>query len=275
MQRFRRRASPRSRRCARWASCGIATSPPPRARRRAWAGRSRASLRAHGVDFSFTPVLDLDYGASAVIGDRAFHRNPNAVAHLGCALLAAACAPAAWPPSASTFPGTASSPPTRTSTCRSTSAACARAAGGRPRAVRRADQAGLEAIMPAHVVYPAIDPHPGRLLAVLAAGRPAPAARLRRHGLLGRPRHGRRAGRGRHGRARRGRLRGRLRHGAGVQRRAAAATLLERWRPPPSPDLARRAAAMAGRASARVAAECRRSFATRGYAGESTADPTP
>ena len=43
-------------------------------------------LRAHGIDLSFTPVLDLDYGASAVIGDRAFHRNPNAVAHLASAL---------------------------------------------------------------------------------------------------------------------------------------------------------------------------------------------
>ncbi len=45
-----------------------------------------SELRAHGIDFSFTPVLDLDYGTSAVIGDRAFHRNPNAVAHLGAAL---------------------------------------------------------------------------------------------------------------------------------------------------------------------------------------------
>jgi beta-N-acetylhexosaminidase len=43
-------------------------------------------LREHGVDFSFTPVLDLDHGESAVIGDRAFHGNPNAVAHLASAL---------------------------------------------------------------------------------------------------------------------------------------------------------------------------------------------
>src|SRR4029077_2246679 len=39
-------------------------------------------LREHGIDFRFTPVVDLDFGASAVIGDRAFHGNPNAVAHL-------------------------------------------------------------------------------------------------------------------------------------------------------------------------------------------------
>jgi beta-N-acetylhexosaminidase len=34
-----------------------------------------SELRACGVDFSFTPVLDLDHGGSSVIGDRAFHRD--------------------------------------------------------------------------------------------------------------------------------------------------------------------------------------------------------
>ena len=43
-------------------------------------------LRACGVDYSFTPVLDLDYGPSRVIGDRAFHRQPNAVVALAGAL---------------------------------------------------------------------------------------------------------------------------------------------------------------------------------------------
>ena len=42
------------------------------------AGRSMgwlmaAELRAHGVDLSFAPCVDLDYGVSEVIGDRAFH----------------------------------------------------------------------------------------------------------------------------------------------------------------------------------------------------------
>lgn len=41
-----------------------------------------AELRAIGVDFSFAPVLDLDYGNSKVIGTRAFHRLPQAVSEL-------------------------------------------------------------------------------------------------------------------------------------------------------------------------------------------------
>lgn len=45
-----------------------------------------SELRARGVDYSFTPVLDLDYGPSRVIGDRAFHRQPAAVIALAKAL---------------------------------------------------------------------------------------------------------------------------------------------------------------------------------------------
>jgi beta-N-acetylhexosaminidase len=46
-----------------------------------------AELRAHGVDFSFTPVLDIDFGNSGVIGDRAFHRRTEAIADLSHALM--------------------------------------------------------------------------------------------------------------------------------------------------------------------------------------------
>lgn len=46
-----------------------------------------AELRACGVDFSFTPVLDVDYGCSRVIGDRAFHSEPQAIAELAHSLL--------------------------------------------------------------------------------------------------------------------------------------------------------------------------------------------
>jgi len=46
-----------------------------------------AELRACGVDLSFTPVLDLDYGGSSVIGDRAFARDPRVVALLAKSLM--------------------------------------------------------------------------------------------------------------------------------------------------------------------------------------------
>ncbi len=52
------------------------------------AGHVLASeLRACGVDFTFAPVLDLDYGESSVIGDRSFHRDPRVVAMLAQALV--------------------------------------------------------------------------------------------------------------------------------------------------------------------------------------------
>ena len=46
-----------------------------------------AELVNHGVDFTFAPVLDVDWGESGVIGDRAFHKNPDAIAALGQALI--------------------------------------------------------------------------------------------------------------------------------------------------------------------------------------------
>jgi beta-N-acetylhexosaminidase len=46
-----------------------------------------AELRACGVDLSFTPVLDLDYGASGVIGDRAFARDPRVASLLAKSLM--------------------------------------------------------------------------------------------------------------------------------------------------------------------------------------------
>ncbi len=38
-----------------------------------------SELRAVGVDLSYTPVLDLDHGASSIIGDRALHADPRVV----------------------------------------------------------------------------------------------------------------------------------------------------------------------------------------------------
>lgn len=46
-----------------------------------------SELRTCGVDFSFTPVLDLDHGESGVIGDRAFARDPRMVTLLARSLM--------------------------------------------------------------------------------------------------------------------------------------------------------------------------------------------
>ena len=118
-----------------------------------------SELRAHGVDFSFAPVLDLDYGTSAVIGDRAFHRNPNAVAHLAAAfhdgLRAAGMAAVG-----KHFPGhgfVAEDSHTEVPV------------DLRPLAEIVADDLvpfgalvghGLEAVMPAHVIFPEVDAEP-------------------------------------------------------------------------------------------------------------------
>jgi beta-N-acetylhexosaminidase len=51
-----------------------------------WGRLIAAELHACDVDFSFTPVLDLDAGTSAVIGHRAFHRDAHAVGAVAGAL---------------------------------------------------------------------------------------------------------------------------------------------------------------------------------------------
>jgi len=41
-----------------------------------------AEVRAMGIDFSFAPVLDINYGVSEVIGDRAFNQDPQIISYL-------------------------------------------------------------------------------------------------------------------------------------------------------------------------------------------------
>jgi beta-N-acetylhexosaminidase len=80
---------------------GFTRIPPMRmlgARWEADAGEARAlaesigyviavELRSHGVDFSFAPVLDVDFGSSSVIGDRAFSEEPTVIAALAGAFV--------------------------------------------------------------------------------------------------------------------------------------------------------------------------------------------
>jgi beta-N-acetylhexosaminidase len=72
------------------------------ARRMGWL--MAAELRAHGVDLSFAPCVDLDYGVSEVIGDRAFHVRPDAVAQLAVAYMHG-MRDAGMPATAKHFPG--------------------------------------------------------------------------------------------------------------------------------------------------------------------------
>jgi beta-N-acetylhexosaminidase len=120
-----------------------------------------AELRAVGVDFSFAPCVDLDYGVSEIIGDRAFHSDPDAVAALAVATLSG-MREAGMPSIAKHFPGHG--------------AVVADSHVALP--VDRREFADLEAdlrpyrplidnnvagIMAAHVVFPAVDALPASL----------------------------------------------------------------------------------------------------------------
>jgi beta-N-acetylhexosaminidase len=65
------------------------TTHPPSARARAFeiGFTIGHELGEVGIDFSFAPVLDLDYGESTVIGHRAFHRDPLAASALATAVM--------------------------------------------------------------------------------------------------------------------------------------------------------------------------------------------
>jgi beta-N-acetylhexosaminidase len=118
-----------------------------------------AELSAHGLDFSFTPVLDLDYGNSSIIGDRALHRNPNAVAHLASALCRG-LHDGGMAAVGKHFPGHGFI---------SADSHAEIPVDDRPlSALEKNDlvpfgalvRLGIEAIMPAHVVFPAVDARP-------------------------------------------------------------------------------------------------------------------
>lgn len=118
-----------------------------------------AELRAHGVDLSFTPVLDLDYGCSRAIGNRAFHRDPTVVAGLARALTDG-MAQAGMACVGKHFPGhgfvEADSHHEIPRDLRSLDTIWAEDL----LPYRGALGSRLAGVMPAHVIYPEIDPHP-------------------------------------------------------------------------------------------------------------------
>ncbi len=118
-----------------------------------------AELRSHGIDFSFTPVLDLDHGRSAVIGDRAFHRNPNAVAHLSAALHRGLRA-GGMPGVGKHFPGHGYAEADSHTDLPVDERTLATLVADDLVPFGALIAQGLEGIMPAHVVYPAVDDLP-------------------------------------------------------------------------------------------------------------------
>ncbi|GHT93006.1 beta-hexosaminidase [Betaproteobacteria bacterium] len=112
-----------------------------------------SELIACGVDFSFTPVLDLDYGRSSVIGDRAFHRQPEVVIALAGALIEG-LRQAGMGSCGKHFPGHG---------WVSADSHLALPVDERSLDELQADmrpyrELPLDAVMPAHVIYPRIDP---------------------------------------------------------------------------------------------------------------------
>ena len=132
-------------------------SDPGRARELARArGRLLAlELDAVGIDFSFAPVVDVDYGKSSVIGDRALHGDPEVVSDLGAAFVRGA-ASAGMACVAKHFPGhgwvVADSHVEMPVDDRDYAALVADLAP-----FERLIGAGVGAVMTAHVQYPAVD----------------------------------------------------------------------------------------------------------------------
>lgn len=118
-----------------------------------------AELRACDVDFSFTPVLDMDYGASGVIGDRAFHSDPQAIAELAHSLLLG-LKQGGMQSVGKHFPGHGfvKADSHLEIPLDERSYADIEMADLIP--FRQLVNFGLTAVMPAHVIYPRVDPHP-------------------------------------------------------------------------------------------------------------------
>ncbi len=120
-----------------------------------------AELRAHGVDLSFAPCVDLDLGVSEVIGDRAFHGKPEVVAQLALAYMGG-MKDAGMAATAKHFPGhgavVADSHKSLPVDRREWSEL-----GDELLPYRRLIANGIPGVMVAHILFPAVDPAPASL----------------------------------------------------------------------------------------------------------------
>ncbi len=118
-----------------------------------------AEVKSVGIDFSFSPVLDLNYEISDVIGDRAFHRDANIVAELASAYIEG-MRDAGMASTGKHFPGHGA--------IKEDSHLAIPIDSRSKEDIFSADiqpfihlfKEGLDAVMPAHVIYPEIDNNP-------------------------------------------------------------------------------------------------------------------
>lgn len=118
-----------------------------------------AELRAHGIDFSFTPVLDMDYGDSQVIGNRAFHHDAVAIHECAYALMQG-LQQAGMQAVGKHFPGHGFVQADSHVAIPVDERSFDDIAQRDMQPFRHMIDDGLAAIMPAHVIYPQVDSQP-------------------------------------------------------------------------------------------------------------------
>ena len=118
-----------------------------------------AELLAVGVDFSFAPVIDLDYGGSKVIGDRAFHADPVAVGNLSFHIMKG-MRQAGMAAVAKHFPGHGYIEADTHSEVAVDSRSLVDIERHDLQPFLRLIENGLDAVMPAHVIYSQMDQNP-------------------------------------------------------------------------------------------------------------------
>src|SRR5216683_243153 len=116
-------------------------------------------LRLRGVDFSFAPVLDVDFGSSSVIGDRAFSDEPEVIAALAGAFVAGAGAGGAASVGKH-FPGHGYVKADSHVDVPVDGRGLDEIEANDLQPYRDLIALGLAGVMPAHVIYPAVDSRP-------------------------------------------------------------------------------------------------------------------